>query len=145
MHIGQRSLDETHLLNLNSPARESLVERDQGKIRRKRAKPVVRHGDLLEPVSQEGTMGQRVAPIVAVADDERGMRAVAQEVRMIQEPGRLPVPLVLGESEVPVHQQNGPSGVSTTTICAPRGLRNPFLSEIIRESRNTHRERIRFP
>ena len=52
----------------------------------------------------ERAAGQRVEPVVEVADDQgRQMRRLAK-LRMLEQVPHLPVPFAFGQAEMPVHQ-----------------------------------------
>src|SRR5438270_11689340 len=99
--LGAHDVGTTHS---NSAAAKSLIERHHRQERRKGSKMRRRRGDVLERMIAEGVGGERVPPVVTVADDERGqMSRLAKQV-VGQHVLHLPVALALVETEVPMNQ-----------------------------------------
>ena len=90
--------------HVDRPTHKRLVERPDRQPGRKRAKPPRRRGHLREAIRREGRGGERVAPVVEVAHDHRGMRVGRAKEHVAEQPSHLPLPLLLGEPEVRVHE-----------------------------------------
>ena len=109
---------------------ERLVERDDGPVGRKRPKPRSRCGHLHKAMRGERASSECVEPVVEVADDQS--RQVSRLVKegVLEQVLYLPVPLALGEAQVPVHQMERPLGRLDHGELRPRGFRRLRRSEI---------------
>lgn len=68
--LGEIRLHDPGLPNFDPIARKRFIERHDGKISWKRAKTLMGDRHLRESVASERSVGQRISPVVEVADDE---------------------------------------------------------------------------
>ena len=77
-----------------------------------------------KPLGSKRCAGQAIAPIVEIADDERGQLLGGAKHGVGHHVGDLPAPLVLAEPQMPVHQVQQPLGRVDHHKLRPRDLRS---------------------
>ena len=116
--------------DLHRAADERLVERGDRPVGRERAEPRSRRRHLHEAVFRERAFCQRVEPVVEIADDHRRQMGRLVEEGVVEQVPDLPVPLALGQAQVPVDQVQGTLRRPDDRHLAPRGFRLLRRSEI---------------
>ena len=91
----------------DSLAAEDFVERADWQPRRKRAEFAWRRRDLPQLETRQISGGERIAPIVRVAGDDRGEAVAFGKKPVGEQVGDLPLAFALGESEVPIDEMDG--------------------------------------
>src|ERR1051326_7390919 len=105
-------MDDAGVADEEVAAGESFVERTEGKVGREGTETRDRVRNLVEAVMCQCGAVEAVAPVVVVANEERGQlvgwrkdsRPLFLEQAMVEEMLDLPVTLGIAEAEVKVHQ-----------------------------------------
>jgi hypothetical protein len=103
---GQSRVDDSCVANDERAADIRLVERHDRPVGRERPKAGSGRGNLRETVVRHRTLGQRVEPVVEVADDQGWQVGRLAKQGVVEQVPGLPVPLPLRQAQVPVDEMD---------------------------------------
>ena len=100
--FGQSAPHDAHVSHANPAADKGLVERTHRQVRRERAKPRNRRGQLVKALRLEGD-GQPVPPVVESPMISVGRLSAWRNERVGQDVRDLPPPLPFDQPQMPMH------------------------------------------